>query len=1042
MEFFLLGVMGASVEARAIDLGTRRQRYVLALLCLEVNRQVGIDRLIEHLWPHDPPSSCRGIIHTYVSGLRSVFRASGAERYQVALERGRSGYLLRCDPARIDLHRFRALTAEARTGGDDERRAALLERALALWRGPALAGVGDEQARARLTGGLEEARRTAVEDLAEARLRLGRHQGVLDELFALAAEFPTRPRMVGALMRALHHAGRTAEALEVYRNTRRRMAEELGLDPPAELRELQVALLRGDERAPPVPASRPAGTAPRQLPADLTTFVGRVAELDRLLGDERAAAVVISAVDGMAGVGKTVLAVHAAHLLAARYPDGQLFLDLHGFTHGMRPVDPADALGRMLRVLGVPDDQIPPDEESRAALYRTRLADRRVLVLLDNAAAEEQVRPLLPGAPGCLVLITSRIRFTGLDDVRPLSLDVLPTADAVALFARVTGTDRPRHLVEEIVELCGRLPLAIRTAAARLRSRPAWTVEYLARRLRGHQQRLDDLSGGARGVSVAIDLSYRQVDAALRRLYRLLSLHPGADIDAYAAAAMAGLSLSQATRALDALVDANLLQEPVAGRFRFHDLIRAHAADACAREEPGAERHRATARLLDHYTQTASLAMAALYPYDAENRPRLATPDGPAPDVAGRREATEWLAAELGNLLAAPHIDAGGPSPRVVELSAILHRHLRTRAEYSRAATLHEHAARAARTLGDRAGELEALWALGVTRWFQGRYAEAEEHLQQALEIADAIGHRTGAINALHGLGHIHTMRGRHEPAVDCYRRVLDHAHAIGHLAGELEARWGLGHIHRLRGQWGPAEESFERAVVIARKLGHHEGELNSLYGLGHVHRLQGRHEPALDCYQQVMDIARESGDRVGELTALRGFGHIRLRQGAYAAAVECFERALEIAEDTGHRFSELHTLRGLGHAHLKQGRHERAAADFRRALDLALEIGDGNGRLQSLYGLARTCQAAGAPDRALDHYRAACDLPPEPTNDRVHVLHGMAEAHHDLGQHEQARACWRQALDILDGLGTTATEEVTADLIRDRLAASPGHGG
>ncbi|GAA2586684.1 tetratricopeptide repeat protein [Actinomadura fulvescens] len=1050
MEFFLLGPVRASVAGRPVNIGVRKQRLLLAVLCLEVNQEVGTERLIRLLWPQGPPPTARGMVHTYVSGLRTTLAKTGAADHGIRIERGRSGYVLRCDPGRIDVHRFRALAAEARAGSDDEHRVTLLGRALALWRGPALTGAGDEQARAQLAGGLEESRLNATEDLVEARLRLGRHHAVLHELLALVAEHPNRPRLTGALMLALHRAGRTADALEVYQAMRRRLREDLGLDPPPELRELHVAMLRGDpglaagQGAGPGPGTGPAEPAPRQLPADLTTFTGRNTELDQLERDSLAGdappAVVISAIDGMAGVGKTALAVHAAHRLASRFPDGQLFVDLHGFTQGMAPVDPVDALDGMLRGLGVPGEQIPPSGEGRAALYRTRLADKRMLILLDNAVSEGQVRPLLPGAPGCLVLITSRVRLTDLDDVRPLSLDVLPLEDAVILFTRIAGHDHPRHLVAEIAELCGRLPLAVRTAAARLRSRPGWTAAHLAQRLRDHEHRLAELHAGRRSVSVAIDLSYHQLDPPRQRLYRFLSLPPGPDIDAYAAAALAGTALAETVRLLDDLVDEHLLEEPAAGRFRFHDLLRAHAAQAAAREETEPERRAALTRLLDHYTHTASFAMNVVYPHDADNLPRVCDAPGPTPDIGEKPRAAAWLDDELTNLLAAAHCSGHGKPHHTLRLSTILHRHLRTRADYTRAAELHSHALRTAREMGDRTGEIEASWRLGYAEWFKGNYALAEASFRQALETADATGHRTGALNALHGLGHIYLMQGQHETAADCYRQALEHARGIGHQAGELEARWGLGHIHRLLVLPDEAAEHFERAVQIARTIGHHEGELNALYGLGHVRRLQARNDAALDCYQQALDIAYATGDRVGEATALRGLGHIQLKQGLHGRAADSYERALDAARATGHRFSEVNALRGLGHAHLRQGLHDKAEDDFRRSLDLALIMGDLNGRLLAQHALGLSCQAHGKPDEALAHHQAALDLARELAHpsDEVNVLHGLARTHRDLGDHQQARALWRQALVLLGDLPVAQTEEISADEIRAHLAALP----
>lgn len=378
-----------------------------------------------------------------------------------------------------------------------------------------------------------------------------------------------------------------------------------------------VAAVAGDAaRSGPVESGLPV--VPRQLPVASPAFTGRYEELAELEGPDDATTVVISAIDGMAGVGKTALAIHAAHRMSGRFPGGQLFLDLHGHTDGVPPVDASDALDRVLRSMGVSGAQIPEHLEDRAALYRSRLADRRVLVVLDNAASEEQVAPLVPGTPGCLVLVTSRRRLTGLDRTRTVSLDVLPGPDAIALFRRIAGEQRlagaAPDAVAEVVELCGRLPLAIRIAAARLRSRPAWTVHHLAEGLVDHQHRLTALGAGHRSVTAALDLSFRQLDPELQRVYRLLGLHPGTDFDPDAAAALVGAPPAPTRRLVDDLLEANLLQELVPGRYRFHDLVRAHAGAIATRDDSGAEAAQGLTRLLDHYRDTAETALDVAYP--------------------------------------------------------------------------------------------------------------------------------------------------------------------------------------------------------------------------------------------------------------------------------------------------------------------------------------------------------------------------------------------------------------------------------------------
>ncbi|WP_214414370.1 AfsR/SARP family transcriptional regulator [Sphaerisporangium fuscum] len=637
MRFRVLGALEVrSGSQRLVRLGAAKQRALLAVLLLNVNRPVHADRLVDALWPQHPPRTAAVALRTYVSALRRVLGlAERTEPPLLATVPG--GYLLRLTSADLDLLAFEELAAGGRRALAEGRPALAAERlhqALGLWRGRPLEDVPLDPSLAADLVRIEERRLAVQENLVDARLALGHHADLLAELGALVAEQPLRERLQGQWMLALYRSGRQAEALGAYRDLRGRLVRELGVEPSPPLRRLHQRILAGQaDLVPPPPppagcpagapacAGEPAGTAcatpvvPRQLPRDIGSFTGRAAELARLdarLGSAgRPEAPVIIAVHGMAGVGKTAFAVHAAHRLAGRFTGGQLFADLHGLTQGLPPADPSEVLDHMLRSLGVPAGQIPRDLDGRAALYRTRLAGRRVLILLDNAAEESQVRPLLPASPG-LVLITSRRRLAGLEDVRPLSLDVLPRDDALALFVRTAGRQRlagqPPGALDEIVELCGRLPLAIRIAAARLRSRAGWTASDLADRLRDHRHRLGELQVGPLSVTATMDLSYQHLSPGRQGMYRLLSLYPGADIGRHAAAALAGTTPRHAGRLLDDLVDANLLQEPVPGRYRLHDLLRAHAAVTLADEDTDADRRAALTRLFEHYIHTASAA--------------------------------------------------------------------------------------------------------------------------------------------------------------------------------------------------------------------------------------------------------------------------------------------------------------------------------------------------------------------------------------------------------------------------------------------------
>jgi tetratricopeptide (TPR) repeat protein len=765
-----------------------------------------------------------------------------------------------------------------------------------------------------------------------------------------------------------------------------------------------------------------------------------LAELDKI---HDASTVVITAIDGMAGVGKTALAVQAAHAMVERYPDGQLFLDLHGYTDGVAPIEASEALDWLLRSLGVPGERIPAQLDQRAGLYRSRLAEKRMVIVLDNAGTEAQVTPLLPGAPGCVVLVTSRRRLAGLDHTHTLSLDTLPLVDAVALLRQTVGDSRlagqPPELVEELVELCGRLPLAVRIAAARLRSHPAWDLTYLVRRLRDQQHRLAELQAGQRSVTAALDLSYQDLSADQQRTYRLLGLHPGPDIDQYAAAALLDATLPETARLLEQLLEAHLLQEPTAGRYRFHDLTRAHAAHTATRDETHHNRQAALDRLLDHYRHTAAVAMDTAYPYDREYRPQVPPAHTARPDLSDPVAALDWLDTELPNLLAAAtHATEHRPA-HLLHLSTILHRHLRTRGPYHDAETLHQHALSAARATGHQAAELDALVGLGHMHRLQGRHEQATDHFGQALRLARGTGHQAAEGQALAGIGIVHQMQGRYEQAIDHLGQAVRLARVVGDQAVQLDALIGLGQINVTQGRYEAGNDRYQEATQLARAAGHQAAELHSLAGLAWVHLRQGRYEQATEDYRQAQQLARATGNRIGELQALTGLGWIYRVQGQYEQATDHYQQALQLARATGHREAEQNALAGFSDVHRMQGRYEQATDHFQRLLDLAHQSGNRNWQFEAWLGLGRVNHATGHPDVAVAQHDEALTLATElgQPEDQARAHDGLAHAYQVLRQDELAQTHWQHSLDILTGLGIEQTEdeETTVAAIRAHLA-------
>jgi tetratricopeptide (TPR) repeat protein/transcriptional regulator with XRE-family HTH domain len=799
----------------------------------------------------------------------------------------------------------------------------------------------------------------------------------------------------GLSVRTIRRMERGAAEGRPQSDSLRRLVAALG----PEAAELVLLVDAAGGEAPRIPPEPPpaAGPVARQLPLAPPQFTGREADLVVLEEVRADAGPVIIAIDGMAGIGKTAFAVHTAQGWSGDYPDGQLFLDLQGHARGVPPVDPGDALHRLLRSLGVPGPHIPDGVEDRAALYRSHLADRRVLVLLDNAASEAQVAPLLPAASGCLVMITSRSRLTGLEVTLAHSLDLLPADDAVRLFVRSSGRRggwaEPTDRLTELVELCGRLPLAIRLAAARLRSRPAWTAAYLVNRLRDVRS-VAELEVGDRSVAAALELSYVQLDPEQRHAYRMLGLHPGVEMDVGAASALVGPPVTHARRLIDNLLDAHLLQEPAPGRYRFHDLTRVHAARAVHEEDSESARRAALGRLVDHYWRSARSAIDAAYPYDRENRFR-STPDAVGGPVAtDGAAAVAWLDTELPNLLAVAEVaDQHGWPERLVQLSVTMHRHLRSRGRFGDAAGLHARALAAARAAGDTVGELDALNDLGHIRRLRGEREQAAELFTEAHQIARAADDRHGELNALIGLGQVHLMQSRYPQATASFTEALQIASRNGDRARELESLLGLGWVRMAQGR--EAIDIFERADELARDIEHPHGEVLAVSGLVHSYRLSDRPTEAVAYAERGLQVARSSGESLGELDALIALG-------------------------------SLHRSRGL---------HEEADIRYREALRLATEIGSGSYRFEALYGLARLHHIGGRYREALADHERALDLAVRlgQAAEEARARDGLAHAHHGIGDTAEARRHWEQALTILTRLGSEGTEdpEVSAASIR-----------
>jgi tetratricopeptide (TPR) repeat protein/transcriptional regulator with XRE-family HTH domain len=798
-----------------------------------------------------------------------------------------------------------------------------------------------------------------------------------------------------------------------YRSTLGLLTDALGLDSPA-TSQLERASRSGADIGVATPTAEPAEPAragpgevplPRQLPAPVPDFVGRAAALDALtsLTDRpggTSGAVVISAIAGTAGVGKTGLAVHWAHRVVDRFPDGQLYVNLRGYDPGP-PLPPADALAGFLRALGVPGQDIPPDTEERSARFRSLLAGKQVLVLLDNAREPDQVRPLLPGAGGSVAVITSRDSLAGLiarDGARRLELDVLPADDAISLLRALIGTrvDAEPAAALALAERCSRLPLALRVAAELAAARPSASLAELACELTEQQERLNLLVAGGDSqtdVRAVFSWSYQQLPAPAARAFRLLGRHPGTGFDAYAVAALAGCSQAQAGHLLDQLSRAHLVQPTGQNRYATHDLLRAYAGDLTAEWDSEPERRAALGRLLDLYLQVAVAAMNSVYPAEHHFRPKVERRTSEVPPVGSPAAALAWLDAERPNLVAAVACaaDSGWPG-HAGGLAATLSRYLDLGSHHSEAAAVHAHAARAARDTGDLAGESAALNGLGVLEWRKGNYEAAAGLYQQVLSLARSAGDQAGQLRALSNLGLVAFNTGRLQEAGHHYEQALALGREIDYGPGQMRALTQLGNIDRFLGRYRQADTYLQESLFRCRAQGDQLSEADALSSLGLLRLRQDRCQEALEFLRPALPLYRKVGDKTGEAVAWTRLGLVALGQGDTVRAGRHMKRALTLSMATGHLATQAEAHNGLGEVLLATGQHAAASSEHETALSLASKLGE--------------------------------------KYDQARAHDGLARCHRASGNEGLAREHWEQALALYASLGTTEADQVRSQLI------------
>ena len=1026
LRFAVLGPVRAWRGAVELDLGGPQQRAVLAVLLMSRGRTMPIEGLLDALWGDLPPARAVGTVRTYVSRLRRVLEKDRADP-EILVSTGR-GYALRTGPGTVDAELFESQAAEAgriRTDGDLVGARTLYGQALNLWEGAPLSGLPGPYLQSRRAR-LAERRLAVLQARLETDLELGRHSEVVGELAALCAEHPLREPLHRLRMLALYRCGRQAEALAAYDDVRRTLAAELGVGPGAELRRLHERILRNDpslaapaaqgqgpveghpggegrngaspstvptvsaaRAAPAVPAAEPVPHPvhrPAALPADLPDFTGRAALADRMaawLTSSEGTAPTVIAVSGVGGVGKTALAVHVAHTVRDAFPDGQLYADLQGTAR--HPLPPAVVLGEFLRALGVPDDAIPEGEDERAALYRSVLADRRVLVLLDNARDTAQVRPLLPGTTGCAVLVTSRARPAGPPGVRAVDLDVLDPVEAIALFTAIVGprAAAERGAVVDAVGLCGFLPLAVRIAASRLAARPGWTVRALAARLADGRRRLAELRIGDLAVEATFRLGYDQLDPDLARAFRLLSVPETSSVCPWGASALLGVSHAEGERTLETLVDLGLMDSPTPGCYRYHDLLLLFARQL---PEPGGEQggHGAHGDHGDHGEHGAEsggrgergeggerraalhrlvrFVVAAQCEIHRRLRPGapLATSADPDPpgELAFRDvgEARQWTFDRVTDLLAIVRQAAGQgalteAADALIALDPVLEDGYRWAEAGPAARAVLDEALRR----GDRRAEARARYALGRLLTHTSRLAEAREHAGRATALCRETGDRVLLMSALDLLSHLafyeHDPRG----AIGYVEQALELGRELGDRAGEAERTGNLAYARVEAGEAAEAVPAAERARELARRAGHAAAEAYALYTLGIALRELGRLEEALERFHDGLVLCRAHGLRARESYVLLRIAETELLRDRPQEALARAERSLALGREIGEEYQQGRALTALGRILTALGDPAGARRRWEEALALftSLEVPDADDVRRLLDGTA-----------------------------------------------------------------------------------------
>jgi DNA-binding SARP family transcriptional activator/Tfp pilus assembly protein PilF len=1045
VEFRLLGELDVTVEGVTVHLNGK-QRATLGVLLLNANRMVSIDRIADAVWGERLPAGATARVRMLISELRKALGPAGSE---VIVTR-RPGYVLRVLSGQLDLEQFESHIHQAREAerqGHVDDAIASYDAALDLWRGPALADVREAFFEAE-TRHLDETRRKAVESRIELRMRQGHDAQAIPDLHRLIEEQPLLERPHAQLMLALYRTGAASEALKVYRAFRARLTDDLGVEPTRELRTLHERILRDDQELGPRPAIPGLQTVPRHLPAANGRLVGRRAEtrtLDDLAGEPGGVVLVV----GPAGVGKTALAVHWAHSAAERFPDGQLFLDMRGFDQGPS-ISLAEALPRLLRALGVAADEVPIEQDSQIALYRSLLADRQALVLLDNVATADQVRPLIPGGSRCLTLVTSRDRLGGLvalEAARRVTLDLLAPSASLELLEQIAGQDRIRSQPDaagRLARLCGHLPLALRVAGARLADLPHQTVDGYAAELanRGRLNRLAVNGDSRSAVRAAFDLSYQALPSAARRMFRLLALAPAA-LAPHAAAALADVSVREAEDLLDSLAGIHLLTATGPGRFVCHPLLVEYAVTRAAREDSALERDAAVRRLMDFYLHT--IRNLAARPY-AEAASVL--PDPPPTLVIPLRfaepgQGQAWLESEWENVSALiAHATDHGPRTHAWHIVDALRDVLYNRRPVAEWLLLADLALEAARRDGDLLGQGAMHLSKGFARWRGADLAGSVAEYERALTLCRRAGSPRGEAAAMRGSGVALKQSGAIGRAINRYQESLTIDREVGNRRGEAADLNNLASAHLSLGLLNQAERYLDLALPLALEIGQPIYRALALTNLGLVRQEQGRFREAEPVLEQALRLAREIGSSYMEMWSLTAAGAVHLDAGQIERAFRAHAAALDGARAAEDRNHQVRALAGLARTELRLGRLDAAMTHLDAARGIIDSMRHREGRTKLLLAMAEAEQCRQDFAAAREHAERALELARGGYVLAVGRAHAMlAAAHLGLAHHDRCVEECEQAMRVLEGTGQRllhARTLITLGVARERMGQAP----